>query len=86
MGGFRRWKESSLKERDDRSSRDEGTRRDEILRKEREGGVGGNGNLGDSKFVVAEKAGELPRDEEARRGDILRIERERDRGKWLLRE
>ena len=48
--------------------------------------MGDNGNLGDSKFVVAEKAGELPRDEEARRGDILRIERERDRGKWLLRE
>ena len=38
MGGFRRWKESSLKERDDRSSRDEGARRDEILRKERERG------------------------------------------------
>ena len=41
--------------------------------------MGGNGNLGDSKFVVAEKAGRLPRDEEARRGDILRIERERER-------
>ena len=76
MGGFRRWKKSSLAERDDRSSRDEGARSGEILRKERErGGWGANGNLGDSKFVVAEKAGELPRDEEARRGDILRIER-----------
>ena len=38
MGGFRRWKESSLKERDDRLSRDEGARRDEILRKERDRG------------------------------------------------
>ena len=46
--------------------------------------MGGNGHLGDSKFVVAEKAVKLPRDEETRRGDILRIERER--GKWLFRE
>ena len=46
-----------------------------LVKRERGRRVGGNGNLGDIKFVVAKKAGELPRDEEARRGEILRIER-----------
>ena len=47
------------------------------MRRKREG----NGDLGDRKNAIAERAGGSPRDEEARCGDILRKNKERERDK-----
>ena len=45
-----------------------------------------NGDLGDIKIVIAERADRSLRYEEARRGDILSIkkERARERDNWVL--